>query len=514
MRGRDAERVQALIALVEGNATLAAERFTPLAAADPHDHHTRLLHAEALDTAGDAGAAIAVLEQITSNNPQNADAWLLRGQVAIRAGEAQRAVDDYLLRARVLYTRQRDDSGRANTLNALGLGFDLLGQTVPAIDYFSQAADLREAQGNARGAASSRRNLAWAHAVAGDADAAAVDLQRARALAAPLADTVLLADIANDAGLIAEERGDFRAALPHFSEALSLREAQGDALGVAEAALNLGFALLYTGQFADARSHLENAERAYAAAKDRTGTARSLQMLALIDMAAGDLVAADDRLQRALHLAEEVNLADERAVIHAEYAELKRLQGDRIAALKQAELALALFKQQGDARGTTEAQLRIAAVHCDAAAWDIAEKTLAGISMEALRNREQAAAVALYRGEIALGRNDHRTALKYAAAALVDAEAAYSAPAQLRARLMRVRVLLADGQLADARAELPRIDRLLQAYPADELQRAHKRLVERMRSALPAPRKVATTERIWTNAELMQATLMQGDMRG
>jgi tetratricopeptide (TPR) repeat protein len=508
VRGRDAERVQALIALAEGNATLAVERFAPLAAADPHDHHTRLLHAEALEAAGDRDAAVAVLEAITAKNPQNADAWLLRGQVAIRAGEAQRAVDDYLLRARVLYTRQRDESGRANTLNALGLGFDLLGQTAPAIDYFIQAADLREAQGNARGAASSRRNLAWAHAVAGDVDAAAADLQRARALAAPLADTVLLADIANDAGLIAEERGDFRAALPHFREALSLREAQGDALGVAEAALNLGFALLHTGQFADAHTHLENAERAYVAAADRTGIARSLQMLASIDMATGDLAAAERRLQRALHLAEEVNLADERAVIHAELAELKRLQGDRAAALGQAERALALFQQQGDARGTTEAQLRIIAVHCDAAAWDRAEKTLAALSPESLQNREQAAAADLYRGEIAFGRNDHRAALKHAASALTNAEAAHSAPAELRARLLRMRVLLADGQAAGVREELPRVDRLLRAYPADELQRARTRLVESMRSALPVSRKTTTTR-----ATLMQGALVQGEAR-
>jgi tetratricopeptide (TPR) repeat protein len=508
VRGRDAERVQALIALAEGNAALAAERFGPLAAADPHDHHTRLLHAEALEAAGDRDAAVAVLEQITAKNPQNADAWLLRGQVAIRAGEAQRAVDDYLLRARVLYTRQRDESGRANTLNALGLGFDLLGQTAPAIDYFIQAADLREAQGNARGAASSRRNLAWAHAVAGDADAAAADLQRARALAAPLADTVLLADIANDAGLIAEERGDFRAALPHFREALALREAQGDALGVAEAALNLGFALLHTGEFADAHSHLENAERAYSAAEDRTGIARSLQMLALIDMATGDLAAAERRLQRAHNLVEEVNLADERAVIHAEFAELRRLQGDRVAALEHAGRALALFRQQGDARGTTEAQLRMVAVHSDASAWDLAEKTLADLSPEALQNREQAAAAAVYRGEIAFGRGDHGAALKHAASALIDAEASYSAPTELRARLLRMRVLLADGQTVGARDELPRIDRLLQAYPADELQRARKRLVESMRLALPGPGKVATTQ-----GASMRFALMQGGSR-
>lgn len=495
VRGRDAERTQALIALIEGNPELAMERFAPLVAADPNDHHTGILYVEALEAAGDRVAAIAELDRLTTRNPQNADAWLLRGQVAIRAGEAQRAVDDYLLRARVLYARKRDEPGRASTLNALGLGFDLLGQTVPAIDYLREAADLREAQGNVRGAASSRRNLAWVHAVAGDIDAAKSELERARRLAAPLQDNALLADIANDAGLIAEEQGDFRESLPFFRESLKLREAMGDAIAVAESTLNLGFALLRTGEFRDAQSHLENAERAYTAADDRTGMVRSLQMLASIDVVLGNLPAAETKLNRALRLVEEVNLADERAVIHAEFAELERLKGDHPSAVRQAERALALFQQQQDIRGSTEARLRIAAAHVDAGAWNAAEKALAEIPPEAADNREQSAALATYRGEIALGRGDRSGALKQSGIALADADAAHSDPARLRARLLRARVRMAGGDLAGASAELSEIDRLLLAYPALELRRMRADLAKELSASMaPKSGKIAATK--------------------
>jgi tetratricopeptide (TPR) repeat protein len=477
-RGRDALRVQALIALIEGDAASAAERLQPLAAADPHDHHTRLLYAEALEIAGDRAAADAELQRLTASDPQNADAWLLRGQSAIRAGETQRAVDDYLLRARVLYTRLRDESGRADALNALGLGFDALGQPKQAAEYFVQAAEARARLGNVLGAAGSRRNLAWTLAISGDFEAAQAELARARALAAPLDDTALLADIVTDFGLIAEEQGDFRAALPHFREALGLHESRGDALGVAEAALNLGFALRQTGEFGDAQPHLEQAERTFAAAEDRVGIVRSLQSLAAVDIALGRYAQARERLERGLRLAMETNLVEERAVLYAELAELARQQGRLGEALAQAERALALFEQDGDARGLAQGRLRVASTHLDLESWDAAEQALLPYLKSPPASREQQALLAVRRGEIALGRGDAAQALREADAALRDAEAAHSLPARIEAKLLRTRALAATGQRKAALAELTRVDQALQTYPALALR--HERALAAM----------------------------------
>jgi tetratricopeptide (TPR) repeat protein len=181
-------------------------------------------------------------------------------------------------------------------------------------------------------------------------------------------------------------------------------------------------------------------------------------------------------LSRALTLVEEVNLADERAIFLTELAELKRLQGHRPEALRQAERALGFFRQQGDLRGATEAQLRIVAVHCDAREWDAAVRSLDALPKGAPANLEQAAAVARFRGEIALGRGDHAAALQPSAAAIAAAGEAHSAPAQLRSRLLRARALVAAGRLGDVERELPQLDRLLQAYPAVELKRIRAQL--------------------------------------
>jgi eukaryotic-like serine/threonine-protein kinase len=481
VRGRDAERVLGLIALIEGNPKLAVERLAPLAAADAHDHHTRLIHGESLEATGDRNAAEREYASLTSKDPKNAYAWLQRGLNAIRAGESQRAVDDYLLRARILFERLGDQQGLADTLNALGAGLDMLGQTEPSIKYYTQAAELRETSGNLRGAASSRLNVAWSHAIAGDHAAAEVDLSRARDFAKTSNDPALLADIANDAGLIAEERGDFRAALPHFREALKLREGQGDAIPVAEAALNLGFALMHTGEFDDALSHLQQAERTYAAAEDRAGMARSLQLLASIDTARGDFAAAEARLHRALRLVEEVNLADERAVMYVSFAELERLRGNHDAALSQAQRALALFQQNQHARGSSEAQLQIVAAHIARGGIDEAQKALVSIPEDAGGNREHAAALRFYRGRIALARGEHADALASADAAIAGGSAAGSMPVELHARLLRAQALAAVGRSAEARKELAAFDRLLLAYPAQTLRRERERVAQTLR---------------------------------
>ncbi len=486
VRGRDAERLRALVALVEGNAALAVERFAPLAKADPHDHHTRLLYAEALEAAGDESGAERELALLTAQAPQNADAWLLRGQRAIRAGEAQRAVDDYLLRARVLFTRQRDDHGRAAALNALGLGFDLLGQSAPAIEYFTQAADLRASLGDARGAVGSRRNLAWAHAIAGDARAADADLAAARALAAPLDDPALLADIANDAGLIAEERGEFAAALPHFRQALALREAQSDTTGAGEVAQNLGFALLQTGRFDEARTYLAPAARA-ADAQDRIATIHVLQLLATLDIAQGAYADAERRLQRALLLARETSLVEERAVVHVELSELERQRGRPDAAVDHAQRALALFERRGDARGRSEALLDLAAAHRDrgdATAMATALRQLAAAPPD---NLELRAVHAVRRGELALARGDASAAQREAQAALRLAEQSHSLPARAQAALLRLQAALRVGDAAAIAAARTQADATLRAYPAAALVRTRDRALAAARSGAAAP---------------------------
>jgi tetratricopeptide (TPR) repeat protein/predicted Ser/Thr protein kinase len=470
LRGRDVERLRGLAALAEGDVERAVEDFSRLAVDDPDDHQTRLLYAEALTAAGRLPEADAELATLAALDPQNAEAWLMLGQNAVRAGESQRAIDDYLGPARLAFARLQQDRGETDAINALGLAYDLLGESDRAIPLFDEAARRREALGDPRGAAGSRRNLAFAHAVSGRHDDARRELSAASTLAAAIDDPGLRADIATDAGLLAEERGAWGEALPHYRLALNLRQAQGDSTGTAAASLNLGFALAQTGSFGDAQPLFEAANRTYEAAADRLGRVRSLHALARLDLATDRLAVAAERIETAMHLASETSLAQERAVLQFERATIARRRGDLAGALNELRDAAERFEQAGDARGQAQCRLAMAQVHLDAADADAAGRVLEVFHFESPASEEQRALLEARRGEIARLRGNHAEAARFAAAALDGAERSGSLPAQLEARALAVRLAASDGQAATARAEFANFEALLARFPAAEWQ--------------------------------------------
>lgn len=461
VRGRDADRLRGLVALIEGDALAAVERLQPLAAAGPDDHHTRLLYAEALVAAGRLADADTELQAMVAADAQNAEAWLALGQNAIRAGEAQRAIDEHLARARLVFERLGQPRGEADAANALGIAYQMIGQPEQASALFTEAAERRLQLGDARGAAGSLRNLAWTHAVGGRHAEATAQLERARVLAREVDDPSMLADIASDAGLLDEEQGRWESALGHYREALAMRRAQGDVAQVAAASLNLGFALVQTGGFDDAQPLFEQAERTFAAQDDRIGRVSGLHALATLDLAADRLVDAKRRIDSAMHLATETNLAEERAVLHVGLSRIARRNGDLALARRELRTAEALFEQGGDARGKAQVRLEQAQVHLDAFDPDAANGVLEVLHFAEPPSEEQRALLEVRRGEVARLRDRGDEARRRADAALVRAERSGSLPARIEARLLRTR-------LSPEPREISALDADLRRYPTGE----------------------------------------------
>src|SRR5690606_39380030 len=90
---------------------------------------------------------------------QDARGWFLLGRTAILQGQAQPAVDEYLVRALVLHTRAGDDAAQAEARNALGIGYERLGQLDAAAEQYARAAQMRERLGDEAGLGKTLRNL-------------------------------------------------------------------------------------------------------------------------------------------------------------------------------------------------------------------------------------------------------------------------------------------------------------------------------------------------------------------
>jgi len=404
-------RYLATRAVLEGDAPTAVSHWRVLSEASPDDTEAALQLARARGGGGDFKAAIAGLQALTARDPQDPRGWYELGKFSILSGDAQRAVDEYLVRALVLYKRSGNTFGEAETVNALGIGYGRLGQTADAEEQYLKAIALRASIGNRRGEATSRSNLAAILSLRGRYEQAAQQLEQARALRVALDDRAGLAAVEHDLGLLAEERGDYPLALAAFKRSLQAWQNVGDAHGIAEALNGIAFARYQMGAYDDAQAYWQQAAQTYAELGDETGNIRTSQNLGLLAVARGQWRTARGLLGKSLAAAERLQMHEEAAVSRRHLAELELLQGHYAAALAQAAQASDAFRQREDTRGEADASLlRVQALvdlHADAEA----AQALAGLSsLLSQAPSEQRAIAATLQGVLAQRRGDAATA--------------------------------------------------------------------------------------------------------
>lgn len=426
----------------------------------PNDPELALLDAEARATAGEGEAALAQLRRYVREDDQDARAWFLLGRTAIVQGQAQPAVDEYLVRALVLNTRAGNDAAEAETRNALGIGYERLGQLDAAAEQYTRAAAMRERLGDKAGLGKTLRNLAVVQAQRGERDAAERTLARVREMLEQLGDRASLADLHNDRGVIAEERGDFADALGAYREALVLRQQLEVPDLVAESLNNVAYASFQLGDFDNALVYWQQAGTLYESLDDRNGMLRIEQNIGLLDIARGHFDAAGERLQASLRLATDRQLPEEISTAHINLAELALAEGRHAQALDHAARAREIAARRTDLRIGVEAALLQARAACalgDGAGIDAALEalpaTLANREQDAIRLQVQACRVELA-GDVAT------------AASLL--EQAGKAARDSHSGKLAILIQLREAHLALAAGDLARARRVLDVIRADE----------------------------------------------
>ncbi|WP_170113285.1 serine/threonine-protein kinase [Ahniella affigens] len=396
------------------------------------------LRARALADQGELEAAQAAVQLVLKADPGNGRAWFESGKYAIMAGDAQRAVDDYLVRAQVLANRLQDAALKGDVANAQGIGYRRLGQLEASADAYRQAAGFHAAAGNRRGQATSLHNLSATLSLLGQFDAAEQSLHQAEEILTPMGDQKALADLRNDFGLLAEERGDYPAALAAHREALSMRMQSADQRAVAESLLNVGFAYYQMGDFANAELHWQQANERFLHDQDLFGQVRAQQGLGLAFAARGRFAEARAAFEYTLNMAETNQMSEELAVAHAALAEQDRLEGKLESARTHMLAARGGFESRSDTRGLTEMHLLDAQLLLDQNDPNAALAVLAPLTGQ-IGNREQQAAWHLRRAEALLRLDDRDAARAAALQAVTDADLAHSAQVRVEALLVGAR---------------------------------------------------------------------------
>ncbi|KRD30422.1 serine/threonine protein kinase [Lysobacter sp. Root916] len=423
-------------ALLDGDTESAIREWRAQLQSTPDDTRAELELGRALGAGGDLAGAVGQLQALTARDANDPRAWYELGKFSILHGQARRAVDDYLVRALVLYKRSGNRYGEAETVNALGIGYSRLGQNDHAQEQYRKAVELRGAVGNRRGLATSLRNLGNVLSLSGRYDEAAASLEQARKLHLALDDRHGLAAVDNELGLLAEERGDYPAALAAFRLALQGWQQTGDAQGTAQALNDIGFAHYQLGAYDDAQAYLSQSAGAYEKLGDQTGRIRTLQNLGLLAIARGQWSAAREQLERALTDAEREQMIEEAAVSRRNLAELALMQGHYDEALSQAGKAEALFRQRQDPRGIADAGLLRAQTLIATGAGADALRALDAIAASvAQAPAEQRGIDGLLRAELARQGGDAKAAAQHLAQARRYADAS-------GVRLLRLQVSL------------------------------------------------------------------------
>lgn len=433
----------------DGQDDAAARARTQALKEYPHDAGLILALADSLRAQGQGAHAQNLLKKYLQKASDDADAWFLLGRTAIEQGDARVAVEDYLLHAQTLATLARDRAGEALVRNAIGIGYERLGQLDAAADEYQRAATIREQLGDRTQLAKTLRNLAIVQAELGRRDEAERNLDKVKTILDALGDRASNADLQNDRGVVAEESGDFAAALSHYRQAYALRQQLNDPALVAESLNNIGFCSYRMGDFDNAAVYWKQALEQYQKLDDRTGALDIQQSMALLDLARGRFDTARRQLEDSLRYAQAHLLPEEEAVADTSLAELALLQGHYADATSFASEAARLFARRADQRGRAEAAILGARVALALGDTATADKALQAINPKQL-NREQTAefllASARYAG-LAGDRGSEITRLNDAAAAAAHA---HSGALETRIGLERAKAELAGNDLKRA----------------------------------------------------------------
>ncbi|MFL6199179.1 MAG: protein kinase domain-containing protein [Thermoanaerobaculia bacterium] len=464
---RSAYEARAIEARLLGKPEKAQEILARLVERYPGDTETRVELAEAYGEQGSLDRAIATLQPVVRLAPHHPRAWFLLGKYSILAGNARRAIDEYLVHALVVQNELGSEEGRADVLNAFGVAWRDLGELSRATESYEQAAAIRRRIGDERGYATTLRNLATLHTIRGEHAAAGRKLGEALAILERLGDRPGIADLYNELGVLAEERGSYEEALGHYQRALRVRRDLGNDLAFAESFGNVGYACYLLGRYDDAMVYWRQGLELARKSGDPGGVVLATQNLGLLELARGDWDEAVKSFLTALASSRELGMKETTAVSLGHLGRLAQYQGRPSAALASYEEALGVLRELDDRRGLAEFTLAAAEVEIELgmekAAGDRLHKAAELLSQDG--SREQQAELERLQGELHLLRGDRPAARTVLRRALADAEASHGVVELLDTRLSAAQA---------GRAALAELEKL--RAQADSLGNARLRL--------------------------------------
>ena len=339
-------------ARINNNPQKAIEAYLQLAVADPSDTDIQFRLARLYQQTGDFDAARKKLALVLAADPNNVEAMLLSGQVAVLSDDPNGALD-VLNRALPLATELDNQGEKAAILQATGVAYSQLNRVSDALDNYQQSLAIKKQIGNKHGEAASLEQIADLLDQQGKPADALATYNQALALRREIGDQAGIGGSLIDIGSFYHDHGQVAQALQHFTDALQIERQLGDQTNQALCLNNIGAIRMDQGAYQDSLTYLEQGYELRQKLNVPADLGESLHNLAEVNMRLGQLDTALNDYLQAINAYRAANDPRGVAIESNGMAKIFAAQGRYGAALGSMKDALTILQQSKEMTSLT-----------------------------------------------------------------------------------------------------------------------------------------------------------------
>jgi tetratricopeptide (TPR) repeat protein len=352
--GRTRRLLLAQQALAQGELEKAIHLYQEFAREYRGDSEGLFHLALACEDAGDLAQAADALQKLIRIDPNHPQAHFHLGKDTILMGQADKAINQHLVKAISIHRSLNNRHGEADALNAMGVGYERLGEYDQAIKHYRESIELKQQIGNQKGTATSLSNIAKIYIFQGDHEKAKEHLTQAQSIFEELKDRKGIADTMNQFGVISEDRGQYTTALDHYKKALQIRKELGNDQLTAQSYDNIGHIYYLQGKYDDADVFWQQALSLRRSIGEESGVVLSLQNMGFLATAQGRLDDAVKSFMEALQQSRSIQYENAIAVSLGNLGSIHQMQGRYQAALESYQEAINVLEKLKDKKGIAE----------------------------------------------------------------------------------------------------------------------------------------------------------------
>ncbi len=236
----------------------AIEAYENLAKVSPEDPDIRFALGTSYEDSENLAKARENFDAVLKSDPNNLNALLAVGRVAIKNGDTQAGLDplNHALSLAVQFDNQEQ---KALILLAMGIAYQVLNKPEEALRDFQQSLEINRKLGQKRGVAASLIEIAQVQNTLGRPDAALVSYKQALDIQREIGEKKEMGDTLINIGDIEESRGQHDSALDMYKQSLQIQRDAGDETYQALCLSNIGKVYSSRGDWDNALTYQQQA---------------------------------------------------------------------------------------------------------------------------------------------------------------------------------------------------------------------------------------------------------------